>query len=459
MTFPAPIDYPRSTSWQDFERLVLALFSDMHGARFRRWGSASQRKDGADAWARLPDGKTVVLRCEGRTEHFGKALTRGDIDAALAELAGFPQPVDEVIVLTVGTDDADLAAYAAELSASRKAAGQSSVAVWGWQTISTQIDRHPKVRKAFYGSDVKSSGKKLALLAGGLLIVAGGAGSLFLGKNAIDASNAKPQGATTDVSDIVASLDELGNTYQGCLAVLGRNTYTFSHELIRSCRDPAASQLAALSKKVGKQSPGFDSQTQAELSRILVIFHEDVREAAVATSVAYTFDNEVVGALKAGCGQGAARQSPRDRAAAVKQAGQAAAAAQVRYYFLLRDFIAPELDVAKALLLLHARQNAAGPAREEMAATAARMEQLLVDRAAYAATAMPQPFTLSSLKQTLARTAAPGAQQSGAAEEARWQEVLGHASTESLRGRRNDVEALIKCGAVKEDARALVAGA
>jgi hypothetical protein len=454
MTSPAATDYSRSSSWQDFERLSLALLSAVYKTAFRRWGSAAQRKDGVDGWARLADGKVVVLRCEGRTERFGQAMTKADIDGALAELAGFPHPVDQCILLTTAPDDAALTAYAADITASRHAAGQSAVAIWGWQTIGTHIAQHAKVRTAFYGHEVTSSGgRKLALSAALALIVAGGAGSLFLGKNAIDASQAKPQSATANVDDIVQSVADLGNVYAQCQAVLDKNDFTFTHELVKDCRDPAAKRLAELTKKIDKQRAGFDQGLQAELSRMQVIFNEDVREAVVVTSVTHAFDNEVVQSMKRACTQGTAQEAPESRAAAVKKAGVEAAAAQVRYYFLLKDFIAPELETAKAILLLHARSS---PAPEEMKVAAQRMEQLLTARTAYTGAPTPWPFTQSAAKRTSARGAMPRpGQETGAGEAARWRQVLAESSTQSLRGRSGDIDALIACGALKEDARAL----
>lgn len=455
MTSPAATDYPRSSNWQDFERLATALFSDIHQARFRRWGSAGQRKDGVDAWATLPDGKVVALRFEGRTEHFGKVVTRSNIDAALAELAGFPHPVDALIVLTTGPDDADSANYAAELSASRRAVGQSSVAVWGWPTIAAQLAQHPKVRAAFYGDDAKSSGKKLAIFAAAVLIVAGGAGSLFLGKNAIDASQEKPQGAAASVDGIVASLDAFDKTYRQCQAVLDRNTYTFSYGLMKSCRDPATELLADLSKKVGKHSAGADSQIKAELARMLVIFHEDVREAAAVTSTALAFDNAAVQFLKAGCTPGTAKAVQQGQAATLKKAGVDAVTAQVRYYFLLKDFIIPGLETAEEILKLHAT---GAPAPEQMNAAAGRMERLLTERTQYAMADTAWPFTVSSAKRTSTRDAVPGTPQQAdqqATEEARWRDVLAQSATQSLRGRARDIDELISCGVLKKDAREL----
>lgn len=466
MTSSAANDFARPSNWQDFERLSIALLSEIYATRMRRWGSAGQRKNGVDAWAKLADGRVVVLRVEGRTERYGQPLTAADIDMALAEAASFPHPADAFILLSAGPDDAGLQAHAAGLSASRQAAGQSPVAVWGWPTIAAHIGQQPKVRGVFYGHEARASGKfKLVLLAAAVLVVAGGAGSLFLGKNAIDASQARPPNAAVNVGNIAANLAELTATYQQCQELLGSNAFTFTSELIETCRDPAASQLAALSKKVDRQRSGFDAQVQAELARLLVIFHEDVREAVAVTSVAQAFDNEVVQSMKDGCaaGQGNDRNAQAlkqatigqagQRQAAVKQAGMAAVAAQVRYYYLLRDFIIPEMAAATEILQLHA---SGAPAPEPMKAAAGRMEQLLTARMAYAPKETRWPLTLSSLKHTAARDTVPGAgQASDAAEAARWRDVLAQSATRSLRGRAKDIDALIACGVLKEDARAL----
>ena len=450
MTLPAN-DFARPSNWQDFERLTIALLSDVHETRMRRWGSAGQRKDGVDAWAKSADGRVIALRIEGRTERYGQPLTPADIDAALADAADFPHPADEFIMLSAGPDDAGVQAHAAALSASRQAAGHSSVLVWGWPTICLHLGQRPKVRNVFYGHEVQSSPKrKLALLAAAFLIVAGGAGSLFLGKNAIDASNAKPPNAEANVGSIAANLEELTGTYRQCQALLEKNVFTFTGELVETCRDPAASQLAALSKKVDRQKSGFDAQVQAELARLLAIFHEDVREAVAVTSVAHAFDTAVVQSMKDGCAPGASND--RD-GAVVKQAGVAAVTAQHRYYFLLKDFIIPEMAVAREILQLHA---SGAPAPEQMKAAAGRMEQLLTERTAYVPRETRWPFTAASARQNATRDAVPGAaQQSDTVEEAHWRDVLAQSSTQSLRGRAKDIDALIACGALKENARAL----
>ncbi|QBE63536.1 hypothetical protein [Pseudoduganella lutea] len=443
MTLPT-----RPSNWQDFERLSTALASEVYKTRFRRWGSAGQRKNGVDAWATTPDGRAIALRFEGRTERYGQPLAKTDIDAALAEAAGFPNKVDEFVLLAAGADDAAVQAYAAELTASRTAAGQSSIMVWGWQSIATHIGQQPKVQRAFYGHEVKSSSKfKLVLLAAALIVVAGGVGSLFLGKNAIDASNAKPKDPTVNVGNIAANLDELNETYQQCQALLAKNVFTFSHELAETCRDPATAQLAALSKKVEKHRSGFDAQAKIELERLLAIFREDVRETAAVTSAAHAFDSAVVQSMKDGCAAG----KPAADNTAMTRAGAAAVVAQVRYYFLLKDFIIPELATAKEILQLH---GSGAPAPERMTAAAGRMEQLLKERVAYAVKETRSPFTLSSVKHTVTRDAVPDTD--AAAEEARWRDVLAQSSTQSLWGRTRDIEALVSCGALnKEQAAAL----
>ena len=451
MTTATPADYLRPSSWRDFERLSLALLSHVYQARAQRWGRAVERRDGVDGWLKRPDGKVVAFHCKGRDDGFGHALTRAEIDSALREATGFPHPIDEFIFLTTAPDDGDLAAYAGELSADRRAQGQSAVAVWGWQTISRHIDGAPGIRSAFYGGAAVSPLKRRVLMVcATVLLVAGGAGSLFLGKNAYDSSQGNPAPAPADIGALIGSVAALHDTYVKCEAALGGGVFAFGHALRAECRDPAAQQVTALTKQVDKLRTDLDKNVLAELTRMLVIFNEDAREAAVVTAATHTFEEAVIRDLQAGCTPDKARQPAG--ADVLKTAGTQAMTAQLRYYFLLRDFIAPGMETAKIILDLHARQLAGAAVPNDMQAAANRMQQLLTERSRYTPKAPRQPFTLSAAKETAARDAV--ASGPDAAEQAYWQQVRAAAAEQALYGRADEIEALIACGALKPAARA-----
>lgn len=449
MVTDTPADYPRPSSWRDFERLSLNLLSHVYQAKMRRWSRAVERRDGVDGWAKLPDGRVVAFHCKGRTGGFGHALTRDEIESALRAAAGFPHAIDEFIFLTTAPDDADLAAYAAGQSIDRQAQGRSSVAVWGWQTIARHIAATPQVRGAFDGGNSVSPLKRRFLMAAAtVLLVAGGAGSLFLGKNAYDSSQGATAPAPADIGALIGSVAALHDTYGKCAATLTGGVFTFGHALRAECRDPAAQQVTALTKQVDKLRTDLDKNVLAELTRMLVIFNEDAREAAVVTAATHTFEKAVIRDMKAGCAPD--KQTPAG-ADALEAAGAQAMTAQLRYYFLLRDFILPGMETAKTILDLHARQLAGAAVPNDMQAAANRMQQLLTERSRYTFAAPRQPFTLSAAKQTAARDAV--ASGPAAAEHAHWQQVRATSAEQSLYGRADDIEALIACGALKPVAR------
>ncbi|TWI63073.1 hypothetical protein IP91_03914 [Pseudoduganella lurida] len=408
MTSTSTSPYLRSATWQDLERLSLALLSAEYGAKFRRWGGAGQRKDGIDAWAKLPDGRIVAARFEGREARFGQPLTDADIDSALAEVAAFPHPIDELLILTTASNDAGMVSTAR--------APAKEVKVWGWQSIGARIDRHPAIQKKFFGIGGKPPvGARLALGVAAVLIVAGGAGSLFLSKSAMDNSQRIQQDAPQTIAAIAANVAALDKTYEGCLAAFDQHVFTPGPALSASCRDTATRQLTTLTKQVDKARNGLPPDVQTELSRMMVIFNEDVREASVVTSSTYAFAKAVAEGTDEACVPASS--------SALEKAGDEAMTAQLRYYFLLRDFIRPEMDAARTILALHARAIKE-PVQNEMAAAAQRMEQVLVERTKYDLKNVARPFSLSAEKKTASPGATPG---DDAAEAARWRNVLASA--------------------------------
>jgi hypothetical protein len=149
MSHTAP-HYPKSSNWHDFERLCLALLSEVRGVKFQRWGDQDHRQNGADAWAMLDNGHALVLQCKGRSRSFGKSLSLANLDAAVREIDTFPHPVEELIILTTTPDNTNLLSHAVRLSKQRAALGQSRVSIHGWNSICVQIQQHQPIRKTYF---------------------------------------------------------------------------------------------------------------------------------------------------------------------------------------------------------------------------------------------------------------------------------------------------------------------
>jgi hypothetical protein len=136
------VEFPKPTSWRDFDRLARRLMSAVHGVQFERWGPTDRREHGADAWAKLPDGKVLLLQCKGRSRSFGKPLSIANLDAAVREIDTFPHPVKELIILTTSPDTVALLDRADDLTEQRTRAGLSRVSLHGWHSIGNLIAQH-----------------------------------------------------------------------------------------------------------------------------------------------------------------------------------------------------------------------------------------------------------------------------------------------------------------------------
>lgn len=142
-------EFQKPASWQDFDRLSRSLMSAVHGVQFERWGPPDHREQGADAWARLPNGKVLLLQCKGRSRNFGRSLSIANLDAAVREIDNYPHEVEELMILTTTHDNVALQDRAEELSALRAAAGLSRVSLYGWHSIVSLMARHDDALQAY----------------------------------------------------------------------------------------------------------------------------------------------------------------------------------------------------------------------------------------------------------------------------------------------------------------------
>ncbi|WP_377702855.1 hypothetical protein [Pseudoduganella sp. UC29_71] len=169
----------KPASWQDFDRLSRSLMSAVHGVQFERWGPADHRQHGADAWARLPNGKVLVLQCKGRSRSFGKSLSIANLDAAVRELDTFPHPVEELIILTTTPETVALQDRAEELTEQRAKAGLSRVSLHGWYSIGELISRHEAVLAGQLQTRLGRRARWLLLLAMAALLASAALASRF----------------------------------------------------------------------------------------------------------------------------------------------------------------------------------------------------------------------------------------------------------------------------------------
>ena len=139
----------------------------------------------------------------------------------------------------------------------------------------------------------------------------------------------------------------------------------------------------------------------------------------------------------------------------VHRAGAAAMNAQLHYYFLLRDFTLPALTAMKSRVSAHIRRIRSAPLPGELVEQANSLASIIQGRRAFEYRDLQQPFTISAVKVMSARDIKFQSDVDDPVEQARWTGVYLQALTKSLYGRRKDIEALISCGVLNQQARSL----
>lgn len=459
MTSPTAADYPRSTNWSDFERLCRALLSEVYGRQFQRWGRYGQRQNGVDAWITLENGNAIVLQCKGRSQNLGRKLSTVDLDAAIEAVASFPNPIEEIIVLTTALDDKNLHEYASHLTALRVTEGLSRVSVWGWNTICDHIGNYEKIQRVFFGHWFHRLTLKqwlilisVSLLLGGLIAL----GILSFHESRVY-ENKNRREVVGELQHFTARLDDLSTAYRGCEKAMSNAVFLFSAPLREVCITPIGERISALEKQVDELTPYLDKDAWREISSQTKLILEDHRQGLLTVEMTDFFEQAIVRSMKGLCPPSKVRDLLERGMNEAHESAKDAMAAQLYYYFSLRDFILPELAAMRARTLVQARQLQGEQLPTELVEQANVLAALLEQRQAFKFQAPDQPFTLSVVKNRASRNIKIQGTDS-LAEQARWNEVFSSALTKVFYGRPKDIETLISCGVFKAEARSLAEG-
>lgn len=461
MTSPTAADYPRSTNWQDFERLCCALLTEVYGKRFQRWGRSGQRQDGADAWVVLDNGKAVVLQCKGRSQNLGKILTIADLDSAVNAANTFPHPIEELIVLTTAPDDKVLHDHASHLTALRAPAGLSRVSVWGWNTLSDHIGCQEKIQKAFFGHWFQRfTLRQWLVLASVSIVLSGVVIAAILGLQAARQTEGLKRGeSVAELQRFVDLVNELDSNYRACERAMAGNMFLFTATLREVCATPVGEQIATINRQVQKVTPYLDEAAWQEVSTLTKMMQEDHRQALIAVEMTGFFEEEIIRGLKGLCPQVKNPEFISQNKESARTAGSDAMVAQLHYYFVLRDFVRPGLSSAKARALAQARRVMGEQLPSELIQEANVLATLLQQRQAFKFNPPVNPFSLSVVKNRTSRDIKiQGVEPNDIVEQLRWQEVFASALTKVFYGRSKDIDALISCGVFKPEARSLANG-
>jgi len=149
------LQLPPPTDWQSFERVMRRLFAAIfdwpHTYNVGRHG---QGQGGIDIVSRRRDRGHVGIQCKLKDElaadpHLRRAAFRKEVEAARTN---FKPRLSEFILATTAADDADLQAYARELTELYEAEGLE-VYVYGWTQLRSLIGEYPSVRELYLGNE------------------------------------------------------------------------------------------------------------------------------------------------------------------------------------------------------------------------------------------------------------------------------------------------------------------
>jgi hypothetical protein len=260
-----------------------------------------------------------------------------------------------------------------------------------------------------------------------------------------------------ELQHFVALTNDLHSIYAKCEKVLVDNMFTFQARFRSTCTAPVIAQLKLIDLQIQKVAPLLPVNAWTEIHRLAELMADDYRQAEIAAFMTRAFEDEVVMNIRNLCFKNRKQAHDKERLEVVRRAGQEAMSGQLRYYFILRDFILPGLEAMNARVLVHARRLTGERVPDDLARQANRLQTLLQERKSFGFEPPKEPFTLSAVKVWSSRNITfSGAGLDDTVESTRWAAVYSTALAKVFYGRPNDVEALIECGVFKVQARELV---
>ena len=150
---PRDLQIPPPGTWQAFEDLVHALFTDAWGdPNTQKNGRQGQPQHGVDIFGSPGRCHSRVegVQCKGKDGNCRAAATVQEIDAEIAKAEGFRPGLAHWTFATTAPSDGRLQEHARLISVERVSRGTFPVTVLGWQEIALRLCGHPMVLERFY---------------------------------------------------------------------------------------------------------------------------------------------------------------------------------------------------------------------------------------------------------------------------------------------------------------------
>ena len=282
------VQFPRLKDWQQFERLCLAIMNARGNASFQRHGRGGQRQNGVDILGYDAAGCVIAVQCKSRQEDGAIPYHKGSVDAAVSEIATFPGKISELHLMTTAPPDAQIEAYAAELTNANF--GAPKVYVWGWQTICDELKKHPQIVKRFYGWGRQATIVTVSVTGLLALIV----GLTLIYSNARVTTGMEINNATAaDLRSSVNDLSSVEGKFAGCERLYSSYAFIYYEALNRDCAIPIKGELKLLDDAKQRFSATMTQDALQEFSTVLAAI--DAQAALDRNAVTRTrlFEDEI----------------------------------------------------------------------------------------------------------------------------------------------------------------------
>ena len=146
------IQIPKPRDEQEFERRNLVLWRCiLKDETTHIYGRRGQRQHGVDILGcrNANQSHLVGIQCKLKTE--GKRLHEREVREEVEKALTFEPPLTEYVIVTTAPDDAKIQSLVRKLAiqVSKCRQQQLSIAVFGWENLQLEIQRHPEALRAF----------------------------------------------------------------------------------------------------------------------------------------------------------------------------------------------------------------------------------------------------------------------------------------------------------------------
>ncbi len=229
------------------------------------------------------------------------------------------------------------------------------------------------------------------------------------------------------------------------------SSFLSAAKLHRFCAAPLGMRLTSIRRQADASASVLDVKTWQQMTALVRIMAQDYRFVAFAVQMTRDYENQVTGGLPFLCPAKRARRSLKLTVSVSRDAAKEAANAQLYFYFLLRDFVLPEMDGIQARAQIYVRSAQLAPIPPDLIKSANNLVEIQKHRSQFQFREWTNPFAVFQFKFMSSRqiSMSPDAGR----QEMLWKGIFLESLNRAVADRPKDIAALIACGVLKRGFR------